>query len=298
MPRPLWKGAVSFGLVQVPVNLYSAVKTEDISFDMLDKRNFSPIGYKKVNKKTGKEVTKEDIVKGYEYEKGEYVVITDEDFKQANPKATQTVEILSFVKAESVEPFYFDTPYYLEPGKRGEKGYVLLRDILRDTNRVAVGHVVIRTKEHLAAIVPVGNMLVLNTLRWHSEIRSSEELDIPKSAGVTDKERHMAKQLAEGMEQEWKPEKFKDTYRDDLMARIKERIKAGQTHTVPEGEEETVAAPRSAEVIDLAAMLKRSLEGKAQKSGEKEPEHKQRRAAVHKGSSTKRAATHRRKRAA
>jgi DNA end-binding protein Ku len=297
MPRPLWKGAVSFGLVQVPVNLYSAVKSEDISFDMLDKRNFAPVGYKKVNKKTGKEVTKEDIVKGYEYEKGEYVVITDEDFKQANPKATQTVEILSFVKAESIAPFYFDTPYYLEPGKRGEKGYVLLREVLKDTGRVAVGHVVIRTKEHLAAVMPVGDMLVLNTLRWHNEVRSSEELEIPKSAGITDKERHMAKQLVEGMEGEWKPEKFKDTYRDDLMARIKERIKAGEIHTVPEGEE-PAEAPRGAEVIDLAAMLKRSLEGKGHKSDDKQHGRKgPRRATAHEPVSAKRA-THRRNRAA
>lgn len=297
MARALWKGAVSFGLVQVPVNLYSAVKSEDISFDMLDKRNFAPIGYKKVNKKTGKEVAKDDIVKGYEYEKGEYVVITDEDFKQANPKATQTVEILAFVKAEEVEPFYFDTPYYLEPGKRGEKGYVLLRDVLKDTGRVAVGHVVIRTKEHLAAVMPVGDMLVLNTLRWHNEVRSRDELDIPKSAGVSDKERHMAKQLVEGMEQDWKPKEFKDTYRDDLMARIKERIKAGQIHTVPEGEEEPAEAPRSAEVIDLAAMLRRSLEGKGPKKEEHARKQPQR-AGTHRSAVTKRASTHRRKRAA
>jgi DNA end-binding protein Ku len=300
MPRALWKGALSFGLVNVPVNLYSAARSEDISFDMLDKRNFAPIGYKKVNKKTGKEVDKANIVKGYEYEKGEYVLITDEDFKQANPKATQTVEILSFIKAADLEPLYLDTPYYLEPGKRGEKGYVLLRDVLKETGRIAIGHVVIRTKEHLAAVLPVGDMLVLNTLRWHDEIRSSEDLEIPKSAGVSGRERHMAKQLVEGMEQDWKPEKFKDTYRDDLMARIKRRIKAGQIHTVPDEEEESAETPRSAEVIDLAAMLRRSLEGKGGKPDDrKEPTEKaHRRAAGHKSVSTKRVTRHHRKRAA
>lgn len=298
MARPLWKGAVSFGLVQVPVNLYPAVRSEDISFDLLDKRNFAPIGYKKINKKTGREVTKDDIVKGYEYEKGEYVLVTDADFRQANPKATQTVEILSFVKADSLEPFYFDTPYYLEPGKRGEKGYVLLRDVLKDTGRVAIGHVVIRTKEHLAALFPVGHMLVLNTLRWENEIRDRSELEIPKSAGVSDKERQMAKQLIEGMEQEWKPEKFKDTYRDDLMARIKAGIKAGEIHTVSE-EQEPAKAPRTAQVIDLAAMLRRSLEGKAAKPGGKKGEHASRRlAATEKRPATKRAKSSHRRRAA
>lgn len=289
---------MSFGLVQVPVNLYSAVRSEDISFDLLDKRNFAPIGYKKINKKTGKEVTKEDVVKGYEYEKGEYVLITDEDFRQANPKATQTVEILAFVKADSLEPFYFDNPYYLEPGKRGEKGYVLLRDVLNDTGRVAIGHVVIRTKEHLAALFPVGHMLVLNTLRWQNEIRDSSELEIPKSAGVSDKERQMAKQLVQGMEQEWKPDKFKDTYRDDLMARIKARIKAGEIHNVAE-ENEPAKAPRTAQVIDLAAMLRRSLEDKAAKpSGKKEEHAPRRQAATEKRPATKRAKSSHRRRAA
>ncbi|HWI14925.1 MAG TPA: Ku protein, partial [Burkholderiales bacterium] len=202
-----------------------------------------------------------------------------------------------FIKAETLEPYYLDTPYYLEPGKRGEKGYVLLRDILKETGRIAIGHVVIRTREHLAALLPVGNLLVLNTLRWHNEIRDASDLEIPKSAGVTARERDMAKQLVEGMKQEWKAEKFKDTYRDDLMARIKERVKAGQIHTVPE-EEAPAEQPHTAEVIDLAAMLRRSLQNKSGKADDKEPETEakpQRRAAASKSASSKRATRHRRR---
>src|ERR1044072_8654448 len=155
MPRVLWKGAISFGLVHVPVSLYPASRSEGISFDMVDKRDFAPVGYKRYNKRTGKEVERENIVKGYEYEKGEYVVVTDEDFKQANVEATQTVDIVAFVNAAAVAPYYFDTPYYLEPGKRGEKGYALLREILLRTGRVAIANVVIRSRQHLAAVIPV-----------------------------------------------------------------------------------------------------------------------------------------------
>src|ERR687896_558832 len=161
MPRALWKGAISFGLVHVPVSLYPASRSEGLSFDMIDKRDFSPVGYKRYNKRTGEEVTRENIVKGYEYEKGEYVVITDEDFKQANVKATQTVEIVAFVDAASVAPYYYE-PYYLEPGKRGEKGYTLLREVLRKTGRVGIANVVIRSRQHLAALIPVEHMLLMN----------------------------------------------------------------------------------------------------------------------------------------
>src|SRR5919206_1031234 len=171
MPRALWKGAISFGLVHIPVSLYPASRSEGLSFDMIDKRDFAPVGYKRYNKRTGEEISRENIVKGYEYEKGEYVVVTDEDFKQANVEATQTVDIVAFVDAAAVAPYYFDAPYYLEPGKRGEKGYTLLREVLRETERIAVANVVIRSRQHLAALVPLERVLVLNTLRFAHEIR-------------------------------------------------------------------------------------------------------------------------------
>ena len=261
MPRALWKGAISFGLVHVPVSLYPASQSEGISFDMIDKRDFSPVGYKRYNKRTGEEISRENIVKGYEYEKGEYVIITDEDFKQANVEATQTVDIVAFVDAAAVAPYFYDTPYYLEPGKRGEKGYTLLREVLRRSGRIGIANVVIRSRQHLAAVIPFGRMLVLNTLRWANEIRSLAELNVPEAgeAGLSEKELAMAERLVEDMTDEWKPEQYKDTYRDDLMARIEQRIKAGETHVITPETADTGETKRGAEVIDLVSMLRKSL---------------------------------------
>ena len=264
MPRALWKGAISFGLVHVPVSLYPASRSEGLSFDMIDKRDFAPIGYKRYNKRTGEEISRENIVKGYEYSKGEYVIITDEDFKQANVEATQTVEIVAFVDAADVAPYFYEAPYYLEPGKRGEKGYSLLREVLKRTGRIGIANVVIRSRQHLAAVIPVDRVLVLNTLRWSNEIRSMADLTLPESgmAGVSEKELAMAERLVEDMAADWEPEQYKDTYTDDLMARIEQRIKAGETHVITPASEEG-AEPRSgAQVIDLVSMLRRSLEKK------------------------------------
>jgi DNA end-binding protein Ku len=300
MPRVIWKGAISFGLVHVPVSLYPATRSEGLSFDMLDRRDFAPVGYKRYNKRSGEEVPWGEIVKGYEYEAGQYVVVGEEDFKQANVKATQTVEILSFVEADAVAPYYFETPYYLEPGKRGEKGYALLREVLARTRRVGIAQVVIRSRQHLAALLPVERMLVLNTLRYSNELRDAKELTAPetgKAAGVSDKELQMAERLVEDMSDEWRPEQYRDTYQADLMARIEQKIKSGETHLVtPEGEA-PAEAPQSAEVIDLAALLRRSLERKEKaKAAAPEAAPPQRRAAARKGVSTKTATT-RRKRA-
>src|SRR5215213_6250658 len=208
MPRVLWKGAISFGLVHIPVSLYPATRSERLSFDMIDKRDLSPIGYRKVNKRTGEEVASENIVKGYQYEKGEYVVVSNEDFKQANVEATQTVDIVAFVDAAAVAPYYFDTPYYLEPGKRGEKGYALLREVLRKTGRVGIANVVIRSKQHLAALIPLERMLLMNTLRFANEIRPASELALPEEGlhGVSEKELAMAERLVDDMTEKWNPE--------------------------------------------------------------------------------------------
>jgi DNA end-binding protein Ku len=281
MPRALWKGAISFGLVHVPVSLYPASRSEGLSFDMIDKRDFAPIGYKRYNKRTGEEISRENIVKGYEYSKGEYVIITDEDFKQANVEATQTVEIVAFVDAADVAPYFYEAPYYLEPGKRGEKGYTLLREVLKRKGRIGIASVVIRSRQHLAAVIPVDRVLLLNTLRWANEIRSMADLTLPDAGmnDLSDKELAMAERLVEDMAGEWKPEQFKDTYTDDLMARIEQRIKAGETHVITPESDEGAEPRRGAQVIDLVSMLRRSLEqkGKAANDDEESGEGRQER---------------------
>ena len=305
MPRVLWKGAISFGLVHVPVSLYPASRSESLSFDMIDKRDFSPVGYKRYNKRTGEEISRENIVKGYEYEKGEYVVVTDEDFKQANVEATQTVDIVGFVDAASVAPYYYDTPYYLEPGKRGEKGYTLLREVLRKTGRVGIANVVIRSKQHLAALIPLERMLLMNTLRFANEIRSMEDLNLPEEGknGLSDKEIAMAERLVDDMtEKKWNPEQYKDTYTNDLMAQIEKKIKAGETHALTPPSEDAGEPRRGAEVIDLVSLLRKSLDkkgkGAAADAEEEEAPREQKRAAARKSASRlPKKATSQRKRA-
>ena len=300
MPRPLWKGAISFGLVHVPVSLYPATQSEPLSFDMIDKRDFSPIGYRKVNKRTGEDVASENIVKGYEYEKGDYVVVTNEDFKQANVEATQTVDIVAFVDAASVAPFYYDTPYYLEPGKRGEKGYALLREALRRSGKIGIANVVIRSRQHLAALLPLERMLLMNTLRFSNEIRSTSDLSLPEgSAGLSDKEIAMAERLVEDMTDQWNPEQYKDTYTNDLMARINARIESGETHAITPESRDTGEPRRSADVIDLVSLLRRSIDkkGKVAKRDEDESGNRPKRAAARKSSSrlTKKPGTQRKR---
>jgi len=262
MARPLWKGAITFGLVNIPVELYPAEDRKSFKFSMLDKRDLSPVGYKRYSKKSGKEVEWANIIKGYEYEKDQYVVLSDEDFRRANVKATQTIDIQAFVPADEVPCEYFETPYYLAPGPRGEKVYALLRETLRTTKRIAIAEVVIRTTQHLAAVVVNGRALMLNTLRYQDELREMSGLDLPaeglKSAGVSPKEIELAKRLVDDMTEHWKPSEFKDTYHQDLMARIKQKIKQGETKEITEPSKDADERPR-AQVIDLADLLKQSL---------------------------------------
>ena len=257
MARPIWKGMISFGLVSVPVALHSAGDSHQLAFSMLDKRDFSPVGYKRYNKKTGKEVPWKDIVKGYEYEKDRYVVLSDEDFRRANVQHSKSVEIATFVAAGSIPPQYFETPYYLVPDERGQKVYALLRETLRTTGKVGIGQVVIRTTHHLAAVVPIDDVLMMITMRYANEIREHKSFDLPplslKSAGVTAKELERARKLIEDMAGPWNPEAFEDTYNEDLMHRIEEKVERGETKvlTKPEGEK---AERRSAQVIDLSRL--------------------------------------------
>ncbi|KON79691.1 Ku protein [Azoarcus sp. PA01] len=270
MPRVVWKGAIAFGLVHVPISLYPASTANRLDLDLLDRRDFAPVGYQRINKRTGEPVSPSDIVKGYQYEDGQYVVVTDEDFREANVEATQTVEIIGFVSQDDIPPYYFDTPYYLEPGRRGEKGYALLRETLRRTARVGLALVVIRSRQYLAAVIPVGAVLLMNTLRFADEIRSMDELKLPgedlKKLGVSARELEMAERLVDGMVEDWAPEQYRDTYRDDLMARIEAKIESGRTHVLAEAPAKE-PAEAGAEVVDLMALLKRSLEGRPAKRG-------------------------------
>jgi DNA end-binding protein Ku len=272
--RALWKGAISFGLVHIPVELYSAVQEHELDLTMLDRRDFSPVGYKRYNKSTGKEVTWDDIVKGYEYEDNEYVVLSDEDLKRANPEATQTIDIQSFVDASDVPLTYYEHPYYLAPSKGGAKVYALLRETLRKAGKIGIATVVIRTKQHLCALVCIDDKIVLNTLRYAAEIRDTEELKLPpatmKAAGISDKEMQMALSLVEGMSEAWKPEQYHDTYKDDVLALVKKKVKAGQTKTITAAEPEA-KAPKSSNVVDLVALLQDSLGKRPGKTAAKTP---------------------------
>jgi len=256
MPRELWKGAIQFGLVHIPVSLYPAEQSEELSFTMLDRRDMQPVGYKRYNKATGEEVPFEQIVKGYEYEKGEFVTLEKEDFKRANVEATQTVEIVGFVDKESVPLYFLESPYYLAPGKHGDKGYALLREVLERTGKVGIANVVIRTRQHIAMLYPRGNVLVLNTLRYQNELRPADDLDVPKDtreAKVQPNEIKMAERLLEDMTIEWNPKQFHDTYRDDLLKMIDEKA-GGHMREAPKKR-----APRTAEVVDFAKLLEKSL---------------------------------------
>jgi DNA end-binding protein Ku len=288
MPRGLWKGAISFGLVNVPVELFSAEKrSTELDLTMLDKRDLAPVGYKRYNKASGEDVPWSEIVKGYEYEDGKYVVLSEEDFRRANVEASKTVDIQAFVDAGEVPPLYFETPYYLAPGKRGEKAYALLREALRKAGKIGIATVVIRTRQYLAALIPHGDVLLMNTIRYANEVRPVEELGIPeaslKGAKVTAKEIDLALRLIDDMADHWQPEQYKDTYREDLLKRIEEKVKAGQTKEITAPEKEGAEEKAGAEVIDLMALLRKSVEGKAKaapaRASGKRPAAKKRRAA-------------------
>ena len=290
MARAIWKGSISFGLVSIPVGLFSAETRDEISFRQLDKKNLAPVGYKKYNKETGKEVELEDIVKGYEYEDDRYVLISDEDLRRANPEKTQTVDITDFVDLDDIDPEYFDKPYYLAPTtKKNTKAYALLREALKRAKKVGIAKVVIRSREYLSAVVPHGDVLVLEILRYPHEIRGTDELDVPRGElddmGVTDREIKMAEMLIDGMTAEWDPSKYHDTYRDDLMSLIRKKIESGQTEVLDETPVEEVA-PRG-DVIDIMALLKKSVEatqrGRDAGDEEEEDEEKPRKKASTKG---------------
>ncbi|MHC8354353.1 non-homologous end joining protein Ku [Pseudomonas sp. LB3P81] len=264
MARAIWKGAISFGLVHIPVALVSATSSQGVDFDWLDSRSMDPVGYKRINKVTGKEVTKEHIVKGVQYEKGRYVVLSEDEVKSAHPLSTQTIDIFSFVDSDQIPLQNIDTPYYLAPDKRGGKVYALLRETLSKTNKVALAHVVLHTRQHLAALMPLESAMVLVMLRWPAEVRSLDTLELGSEVTkpeLAKGELDMAKRLVQDMSGDWSPEDYRDSFEDKIMALVEKKANEGKIEDVESttGEEER----KTADVIDLTELLKRSLGGKA-----------------------------------
>ena len=256
MPRALWKGAISFGLIYVPVEMHSAAKENTLPLHMLDSRDFAPVGYRRVNKTTGKEVDWGHIVKGYEYKKGEFVALAEADFKRANVKASETIQIETFCDVAKIPLLYYERPYYLAPVKGGDKVYTLLRESLAATNTVAVATFVMHQRQHLCTVSPHGASLLLMTLRFADEMLPSS--GYKATAKVRADELSMAKQLVQSMEGDFDAGKFKDTYRADLRARIQDKIRKKQVHSVDVEEPPNMDRPK-AQVIDLMAALKASL---------------------------------------
>lgn len=262
MARSIWKGAISFGLVHIPVGIQSATSSDNVDFDWLDKRSMERVGYKRVNKVTGKEVKKEHIVKGIQYEKGKYVVLTEDEIKSAHPKTTQTIDIFSFIDSAEIPLANIDTPYYLAPDKRGEKVYALLRDTLADTGMVGLANVILHTKQHLAALMPIDSALVLILLRWPNEVRGLDSLELNtavKNASLTKAEKDMAKRLVADMKGKWNPDDYKDTFQEKIMALVDKKVAQGKIEDVETDVNE--APTKSADIIDLTELLKRSLGG-------------------------------------
>ena len=263
--RVLWKGAITFGLVHIPVALHTATSTSGLDFDWLDKRSMDPVGYKRINKKTGKEIAKENIVKGIEYEDGQYVVLTDEQIAAAYPRSTQTIEIEAFVKNDEIPFLYLERPYYVAPINKGAKVYALLRETLLKTKQIGIARVVIQTKQHLAALIPSGPVLVLNLLRWGADIKSLSDLSLPaegvKGSKISDKEMKMAGQLVADMSAKFNPDDFRDEFKEEVMKLVHQKVKAGQTESVVQPEPQQEGQAGGAEILDLTELLQRSLKG-------------------------------------
>ena len=278
MPRAIWKGAISFGLVNVPIALYPASEEVGIDFDWLDKRSMDPVGYKRINKRTGKAIEGDDIVKGIKQEGGDYVVLSDEQIKAAYPKSTQTIEIENFVKAAEIDLVLLEKPYYLEPsGKSADKVYALLRESMRAADVVGIARVVMNTKEHLAALIPSGPALILNTIRWASEIRPVSELKLPPdgkaSANLKPGDLKMAAQLISDMTGKWKPADYTENFSKAVHELVKRKIKAGETESVTPVED-ALTEERSSNVIDLTELLARSLKRRTDAAGKAPPSAK------------------------
>jgi DNA end-binding protein Ku len=273
--RAIWKGSISFGLVNIPIALYPATRTEDLKFRLLRSTDLSPVNYKRVAESDGKEVPWDQIVKGYEYEKGKFVVLKDDDFQRVDIEATQTVDIIHFVRLQEVNPVFFHKPYYMEPMKGGDKAYVLLREALLDSKKIAIAKVVIKTRQHLAAVKPQEKGLMLELMHFASELLDVDEFKLPETRTVGKKEMNMAKSLIDSMSAEWKPEEYVDEYRGALEKVIEEKIKKGGKGLPP-----VARRTKATNIIDLVSVLQKSLDQNQGRGGKKKKS-----AAVHGGRS-------------
>jgi DNA end-binding protein Ku len=259
--RAIWKGNISFALVTIPISLFSATRRDEISLHYLHKKDLSKVSYKRFCDAEDTEVPWEEITRGYEYEKGQYVEVTDEDLDRADVELTKTIQILEFVKEEEIDPIYFDKPYYLEPQKGGERAYALMREALVRSKRVGIARVVLKSREHLAAVKPSGNMISLEMMRFAHEIVDASELNLPTKVEVTDKEMGLANMLIESMSGTFEPTKYRDEYHDKVLAVIKAKVE-GVTLKLP-----TPSAKAPGKVVDLMEVLKESLKETQKKGG-------------------------------
>ena len=263
--RAIWKGSISFGLVNIPISLYPATRKEELKFRLLRSHDHSPVNYKRVAEADGKEVPWDQIVKGYEYEKGKFVVLGEKDFQRVDLEATQTVDIQDFVDIEEIDPMFFYKPYYLEPQKGGDKAYVLLREALANGKKVGIAKVVIRTRQYLAGVKAMKHALVLELMHFGEELSDAEKLNVPKALDPGEREMDMAKALVDSMTSKWDPEKYHDDYREALMEVIEEKVESGGK----EIEAKPKKGPTPTKVIDLVAVLQQSLA--QSQSGKKKP---------------------------
>src|SRR3979411_150908 len=276
--RAIWKGSISFGLVTIPIALYPATRKEELKFRLLRASDHSPVNYKRVAEKDGKEVPWDQIVKGYEYQKGKFVILDDEDFQRVDLEATQTIDIQDFVPLEEIDPMFFYKPYYLEPQKGGDKAYVLLREALKDEKKVGIAKVIIKTRQYLAGVKALKHVLVLELMHFAEELADPEKLHVPKKVEIGKREKEMAEALVKSMTEKWDPEKYKDDYRDALMEVIEEKVESGGK----EIEEKPKEKKPSTKVIDLVAVLQESLKaqgGAKKKSAPKKAKHHAKKAA-------------------
>jgi DNA end-binding protein Ku len=295
MARPIWTGTLSFGLLNVPVSLMSGERSVDLHFRMLDSRSNTPVRYERVNAETGEEVPWKEIVKAFEYEKGNYVVLEPEDIKSAASEGREAVEVEAFVDAESIGAEYFEKPYVLVPGKKAEKGYVLFRETLKRTGKIGIARVVIRTREYLSAVMPKGDALMLMLLRYPQELVDADDYKIPAGAAskyrISAKEMQMAEQLIDSMSDDWKPESYRDEFRDRLRKVIEKRLKSKGAVITPSTEDET-DTPENAttNVVDFMALLQKSLASKKRTPAKKTAAKRASRTTAKKASAAKKTA--------
>lgn len=257
MARVIWKGHISFGLVQIPVGLYAATSDNDLDMSLVDRRDLAPIGYKKVNKRTGEEVPSEEVAKAAEAPDGGWVLLDDDEIRAAAPESTRSIDIVAFVEAEDLDPRFFVRPYYVAPERRSGKAYALLRETLRKSGRVAIAKVVLRTRQYIGALLVRGDILVLELLRYADELRDTKEFDLPgadlAALGLGEKEEKMAELLVASLQEDWDPSRYHDEFRASLERVIEEKARTGRVTVRPE------AAPTSAEPVDIMALLQKSL---------------------------------------